>query len=131
MVVNATLAAMAKHLIGGKTDDNHIYQIASSVVNPLVFKDLARLLYEHFNTSPCMDLKGKPVHVPIMQLYRSMEEFSAHIWKDAISRSGLNASNSSNKGKFSLKLENLCKKSVDQAKYLANIYEPYTFYGGR
>ncbi|GJV08474.1 fatty acyl-CoA reductase 2-like protein [Tanacetum coccineum] len=131
MVVNATLAAMAKHLIGGKTEDNHIYQIASSVVNPLVFKDLARLLYEHFNTSPCMDLKGKPVHVPIMQLYRSMEEFSAHIWKDAISRSGLNASNSSNKGKFSLKLENLCKKSVDQAKYLANIYEPYTFYGGR
>nr|GEY52763.1 fatty acyl-CoA reductase 2-like [Tanacetum cinerariifolium] len=30
MVVNATLAAMAKHLTGGKTEDNHIYQIASS-----------------------------------------------------------------------------------------------------
>ncbi|KAI3738584.1 hypothetical protein L2E82_28621 [Cichorium intybus] len=131
MVVNATMAAMAKHVTGGKTEENYIYQIASSAVNPLVFKDLARLLYEHFNSSPCLDLKGRPVHVPIMQLYRSMEDFSAHIWKDAINRSGLNGSNGTNNGKFSLKLENICRKSVEQAKYLANIYEPYTFYGGR
>ncbi|KAI3743297.1 hypothetical protein L1987_61003 [Smallanthus sonchifolius] len=131
MVVNAIMAAMAKHVAGGKTEENYIYQIASSVVNPLVFKDLARLLYEHFYSSPCLDLKGRPVHVPIMQLYQSMEEFSAHIWKDAINRSGLIASPSTNKGKFSLKIENICKKSVEQAKYLANIYEPYTFYGGR
>ncbi|XP_076929609.1 fatty acyl-CoA reductase 2, chloroplastic-like [Bidens hawaiensis] len=131
MVVNAIMAAMAKHVAGGKTEDNHIYQIASSVVNPLVFKDLARLLYEHFCSSPCLDLKGRPVHVPIMQLCRSMEEFSAHIWKDAVNRSGLIASSSTNKGKLALKIENICKKSVEQAKYLANIYEPYTFYGGR
>ncbi|KVI00065.1 Fatty acyl-CoA reductase [Cynara cardunculus var. scolymus] len=131
MVVNATLAAMAKHVTGGKSEENYVYHIASSVVNPLVFKDLARLLYEHFNSSPCLDLKGRPVNVPIMQLYRSMEDFSAHLWKDAINRSGLTASGSTNKGKFSLKLENICRKSVEQAKYLANIYEPYTFYGGR
>ncbi|XP_071690432.1 fatty acyl-CoA reductase 2, chloroplastic-like [Rutidosis leptorrhynchoides] len=131
MVVNATLAAMSKHLSGGKTEDNYIYQIASSVVNPLVFKDLASLLYEHFNSSPCLDLKGRPVNVPIMQLYRSMEDFSAHLWKDAVNRIGLNSSGSTSKGKFSLKLENICKKSVEQAQYLANIYEPYTFYGGR
>jgi fatty acyl-CoA reductase len=37
----------------------------------------------------------------------------------------------SSKGKMSQKLENICKKSVEQAKYLAKIYEPYTFYGGR
>ncbi|KAI3826368.1 hypothetical protein L1987_00415 [Smallanthus sonchifolius] len=131
MVVNATMAAMSKHMASGKSEENYIYHIASSVVNPLVFKDLASLLYEHFNSSPCLDLKGRPVHVPIMQLCRSMEEFSAHIWKDAMTRSGLNSSASSNKGKFSLKLENICKKSVEQAKYLANIYEPYTFYSGR
>ncbi|KAL8204790.1 hypothetical protein R6Q57_010413 [Mikania cordata] len=131
MVVNATMAAMAKHMACGKTEENYIYHIASSVVNPLVFKDLARLLYEHFNSSPCLDLKGRPVHVPIMQLCRSMEEFSAYIWKDAMNRSGLVSLGSTNQGKFSLKLENICKKSVEQAKYLANIYEPYTFYGGR
>ncbi|KAL9997248.1 putative oxidoreductase [Helianthus debilis subsp. tardiflorus] len=131
MVVNATMAAMAKHMANGKTEENYIYHIASSVVNPLVFKDLAGLLYEHFNSSPCLDLKGRPVHVPIMQLYRSMDEFSAHVWKDAMNRSGLTSLASTNKGKLTHKLENICKKSVEQAKYLANIYEPYTFYGGR
>ncbi|KAI7729221.1 hypothetical protein M8C21_015703 [Ambrosia artemisiifolia] len=131
MVINATMAAMAKHMANGKTEENYIYHIASSVVNPLVFKDLAGLLYEHFNSSPCLDLKGKPVHVPIMQLYRSMDEFSAHIWKDAMNRSGLTSLASTNNEKLTLKLENICKKSVEQAKYLANIYEPYTFYGGR
>ena len=44
MVVNATLAAIAQHGMIQKPDIN-VYQIASSVVNPLVFQDLARLLH--------------------------------------------------------------------------------------
>jgi fatty acyl-CoA reductase len=129
MVVNATLAAMAKHGVAQKPDMN-VYQIASSVVNPLVFNDLAKLLYEHYNSSPCMDSKGRPIKVPSMKLFSSMEEFSTHLWGDAIQRSGLTAVASSNE-KLSQKLESICRKSVEQAKYLANIYEPYTFYGGR
>lgn len=129
MVVNATLAAMAKHGTTQKADIN-VYQIASSVVNPLVFQDLTRLLYEHYTSSPCIDSKGKPIQVPLMKLFSSSEEFSGHLWRDATQKSGLNALASS-KGKMSQKLENICKKSVEQAKYLAKIYEPYTFYGGR
>ncbi|KAJ7975954.1 Fatty acyl-CoA reductase [Quillaja saponaria] len=129
MVVNATLAAIARHGMAPKPDVN-IYQIASSVVNPLVFQDLARLLYEHYSSSPCIDSKGRPIHVPLMKLFSSTEEFSAHLWKDAIQRSGLTALASSNE-KLSQKLEVICRKSVEQAKHLANIYEPYTFYGGR
>ncbi|WOG97996.1 hypothetical protein DCAR_0417337 [Daucus carota subsp. sativus] len=100
MVVNATLAAIAKHGAAGKSESN-IYQIASSVVNPLVFRDLANLLYEHFNSLPCVDAKGRPIRVPTMKVFNTMEDFSFHL------------------------------KSVEQAKYLANIYAPYTFYGGR
>ncbi|XP_015951354.2 fatty acyl-CoA reductase 2, chloroplastic [Arachis duranensis] len=129
MVVNATLAAMARHGMDQKRDIN-VYQIASSVVNPLVFQDLARLLYEHYSSSPCIDSKGRPIQVPLMKLFSSTEEFSGHLWRDAIQKSGLTAMASS-KGKMSQKLENICRKSVEQAKYLANIYEPYTFYGGR
>jgi len=129
MVVNATLAAMAKHGTIQERDIN-VYQIASSVVNPLVFQDLTRLLYEHYTSSPCIDSKGKPIQVPIMKLFSSSEEFSGHLWKDAIQKSGLTAMASSN-GKVSQKIENICRKSVEQAKYLAKIYEPYTFYGGR
>ncbi|KAJ0088353.1 hypothetical protein Patl1_32894 [Pistacia atlantica] len=129
MVVNATLAAIARHGMIQKPDIN-IYQVASSVVNPLVFQDLARLLYVHYNSSPCVDSKGRPVHVPSMKLFSSMEDFSTHLWRDAGKRCGLTAMAAMNE-KRSKKLEIICKKSVEQAKYLASIYEPYTFYGGR
>lgn len=129
MVVNATLAAMAKHGMTQKADIN-VYQIASSVVNPLAFQDLTRLLYEHYSSSPFIDSKGRPIQVPIMKLFSSSEEFSGHLWRDVINKSGL-TSMASSKGKMSQKLENICRKSVEQAKYLAKIYEPYTFYGGR
>lgn len=127
MVVNATLAAMAKHGAAGKPGIN-IYQIASSVVNPLVFGNLAKLLFEHFNSSPCIDSRGKPVHVPKMKLFGSMDDFSAHIWTDTVERLGRAPAS---QDKLAKRLETICRKSVEQAKYLANIYEPYTFYGGR
>ncbi|KAK6941970.1 Fatty acyl-coenzyme A reductase, NAD-binding domain [Dillenia turbinata] len=128
MVVNATLAAIAKHGAGGKPDIN-VYQIASSVVNPLVFGQLANLLYEHFSSLPYKDSKGTPIQVHTMQLFTSMEDFSSHLWRDAIQRRGL--SSMATNGQLSQKLENICRKSVEQARYLANIYQPYTFYGGR
>ena len=132
MVVNATLAAMAKHGTAQKADIN-VYQIASSVVNPLVFQELARLLYQHYNSSPCMDPNGRPIHVPSMKLFRSMDDFSQHLWTHTARRNGLAAlAADSPSGKvLSQKLEIICRKSVEQAKHLANIYEPYTFYGGR
>ncbi|EOY09601.1 Jojoba acyl CoA reductase-related male sterility protein [Theobroma cacao] len=129
MVVNATLAAIARHGMTPKPDIS-IYHIASSVVNPLVFQDLARLLYEHYSSSPFLDSKGSPIHVPSVKLFNSMEDFSAHLWRDATQKAGLTAVASWG-GKLSHKLETICRKSVEQAKYLANKYEPYTFYGGR
>ncbi|KAF5747741.1 Jojoba acyl CoA reductase-related male sterility protein [Tripterygium wilfordii] len=128
MVVNATLAAMARHGVAPKPDID-IYQIASSVVNPLVFKDLARLLYDHYNSYPCLDNKGRPIQVPSMKLFNTMEEFSAHLQRDAIgkTRSAALASSNSNL-KLSQKLESICRRSVEQAKYLADIYKPYTLW---
>ncbi|WCJ34088.1 Fatty acyl-CoA reductase 2 chloroplastic [Euphorbia peplus] len=125
MVVNATIAAMAMH---GKTQKPgiNVYQMASSVVNPLAFKDLATLLHEHYNSSPYMDSQGKPIVVPSMKLFKSMDDFSEHLWRDVINRNGLPVD-----GKLARKQEFIGRKSVEQAKYLANIYEPYTFYGGR
>ncbi|CAN1306873.1 Fatty acyl-CoA reductase 2, chloroplastic [Linum perenne] len=108
MVVNATLAAMARHGMEQKPEIN-VYQIASSVVNPLIFKDLATLLYEHYNSSPYMDSNGMPITVPLMKLFSSMDEFSDHLWKDVVQRNGLTAVTSSD-GKLSQKHEFICRK---------------------
>ncbi|KAG9449622.1 hypothetical protein H6P81_009587 [Aristolochia fimbriata] len=127
MVVNATLAAMAKHGGGGGggRPGINIYHIASSVKNPLLFQDLARHLFEHFNCYPYMDSKGRPIRVPEMKLFHSMDDFASHIWTDA--RAAMAASPE----KISRRFENILGKWIEQAKYLANIYEPYTFYGGK
>ncbi|KAH0467193.1 hypothetical protein IEQ34_004431 [Dendrobium chrysotoxum] len=123
MVVNATLAAMAKH---GWTKEPgiHTYHIASSIVNPLVFQELASLLYQHFNSFPYLDSKGRPIEVPQMKLFEDISKFSIYVNSNAMQQM-------SSHGKVPQNLKNICMKLVDQAKYLASIYEPYTFYGGR
>ncbi|CAN8259669.1 unnamed protein product [Cochlearia groenlandica] len=134
MVVNATLAAIAKHGVVSKPDHEpeiSVYQIASSAINPLVFEDLAELLYKHYKTSPCVDSKGVPIMVRLMKLFDSVDDFLDHLWRDAQERSGLVSGMSSVDSKVMQKLKFICKKSVEQAKHLATIYEPYTFYGGR
>ncbi|VYS57072.1 unnamed protein product [Arabidopsis thaliana] len=133
MVVNATLAAIAKHgmAMSDPEPEINVYQIASSAINPLVFEDLAELLYNHYKTSPCMDSKGDPIMVRLMKLFNSVDDFSDHLWRDAQERSGLMSGMSSVDSKMMQKLKFICKKSVEQAKHLATIYEPYTFYGGR
>ncbi|CAN6466490.1 unnamed protein product [Victoria cruziana] len=129
MVVNAMLAAMAKHGAREKPG-THVYHVASSVTNPLVFEDLAKMLYDHFSSNPYVDYKGRKIEVPEMKLYLSWDDFSSHIWRDFMEKPGNLAAKSSSP-KFSRRIKNVLLKSVEQAKNLAKIYEPYTFYGGR
>ncbi|KAH7512319.1 hypothetical protein FEM48_Zijuj12G0078100 [Ziziphus jujuba var. spinosa] len=129
MVVNAMLAAIAKHGVAQKPDIN-IYQIASSVTNPLFQQELCRMVYEHFNSSPCIDSNGRPIQVSPMKLFPSIEDFVSHLRRDTAQRSGLAAMASSNQKK-SQKFEIIGGKSVERAKHLATIYKPYAFYGGR
>ncbi|KAJ4979794.1 hypothetical protein NE237_010574 [Protea cynaroides] len=130
MVVNATLAAMAKHGEAGKPAEMKIYQVASSIVNPLEFQDLVRFSYEHFSSSPYMDSKGRPIHVPRSKLFSSMNDFSNYLRGEAIQRSKQVVAAAYSE-KLSRKLETASKKSMEQVKYLANLYESYTFYRGR
>ncbi|XP_048321564.2 fatty acyl-CoA reductase 2, chloroplastic isoform X2 [Ziziphus jujuba] len=134
MVVNAMLAAMAKQGFADRKPDMNVYQITSSVANPLPLQDLARLSYEHYNSSPCMDSHGRPIKVSPMMFFHSMEAFDAHLWKDTVersSRSSAMTSSNHNIDNRSPKLEMFRRRIVERAKNLAKIYEPYTFYTGR
>ncbi|KAA8516955.1 hypothetical protein F0562_017227 [Nyssa sinensis] len=128
MVVNAMLAAIAKHGVHGKSGTN-VYQVGSSTVNPLVFRDLTRSFYEHFHSLPCLDSKGRPINLPDMMHFSSMDDFSSNVLGNALRRCG--QTSMANQNEMSRKLEVFCRKSVELATHLASIYEPYTFYGGR
>ena len=124
MVVNAMLAAIAKHgqAIIQKAEIK-VYQIASSVTNPLVIKYFTSLLHEHFDSSPFLDSKGSPIRVPLMKLFTSMEDFSAHFLEGAMQRSIIGSS------KGELLVQN--QYEILRRKEFANIYHPYGIYVGR
>ncbi|RCV46383.1 hypothetical protein SETIT_9G527200v2 [Setaria italica] len=133
MVVNATLASMAKH--GGTSSSSppaaagpggmHVYHVSSSTVNPLVFGELSRFLFQHFTRCPYSDAAGRPIPVPPMRLFDSMDQFAAYVETDALLRS------EQQRRRLSQRARELCARSVEQAVHLGSIYQPYTFYGGR
>ncbi|RLN38816.1 hypothetical protein C2845_PM01G04160 [Panicum miliaceum] len=133
MVVNATLASMAKHGGGASAPGPgmHVYHVSSSTVNPLVFGELSRFLFQHFTRCPYSDAAGRPIPVPPMRLFDSMEQFASYVETDALLRSARSSSSSSSEQRLSQRARDLCAKSVEQTIHLGSIYQPYTFYGGR
>nr|CAB3501906.1 unnamed protein product [Digitaria exilis] len=143
MVVNATLASMAYHGGGGASrgPGMHVYHVSSSTVNPLVFGDLSRFLFQHFTKCPYSDGAGQPILVPPMRLFDSMDQFASYVETDALLRQSARSSSSSASAAGDSSPEqrlisrqralDLCAKSVEQTVYLGSIYQPYTFYGGR
>ncbi|KAK9664494.1 hypothetical protein RND81_14G046400 [Saponaria officinalis] len=129
MVANATIAAMAMHGTSGKSEIS-VYQVASSVVNPLVYGDLGDLAYRYFTKCPCLDAQGRPIKVEPFKFYESVDDFSSHIHREIISHISSSRMPSPN-GKHSRAVDNFCRKAVERAKHLASVYEPYCFYGGR
>eukprot|EP00253_Pinus_taeda_P004114 PITA_04114 len=111
MVVNATLAAMAKH--AGKPGLK-VYQVASSVANPIRVGKVINIIFEHFKCNPYIDNKEKPIRLmKAITCVHTMEDFCGHDWDTSpSSKDGLSS-------------------SIEQLKYMAKIYEPYGFYKGR
>ncbi|KAJ3693174.1 hypothetical protein LUZ60_008654 [Juncus effusus] len=121
IVVNATLAAMAKH--GTKScTAMHIYQVGSSKSNPLTYKQLVGSFFDHFSRSPYVDPKGQPVLVQPFKLFTEMKEFFKFISKDAIKKI---------EGVENERMKVMIMKSMEQAKYMVTLYQPYTLYTGR
>lgn len=129
MVVNATLAAMTKH--AGNSGLN-VYHVSSSVANPLEFGELAGVVFEHFKSNPYVDTKGRSIRVKKLKLFGEIDDFTSQTWSH-VSTEVLNmgSNGSARPSMMSEKYKRICAKSIEQAKYLATIYKPYTFYKGR
>lgn len=121
MVVNASLAAIAKHG-GARKSGINLYQTTSSLVNPLVLQDFFRSCYEHFNSMPCLNSNGRPIYVEEIECFNSMDDFSAHLQRDDFKLPGLTTPQ---------KRKIMNNKLVQYAEHLAGIYKAYAFYSGR
>lgn len=129
MVVNSTLAAIAKHGRKESTPDDensrdyHVYQIASSVTNPLTLQHLLDMAYQYFSLNPCFDKKGNPIQISVFKFFDSIEDLLSHME---------NCSNSTTGNEMmSPRQELLQRKLMEHVKHLVNIYRPYTVFKGR
>lgn len=126
VVVNSIIAAIAKHgreesksLDDSNSSDDHVYQITSSFANPLIARDLANMVYQHFRLNPCIDNKGNPIHVSPYKLFASLEDLLSAIM------------NTEGNEKISPRRELIRRKAQEHIKYMADIYQHYSFFGGR
>ena len=129
MVVNASIAAIAKHGIAAKPGLN-VYHVGSSTVNPITFKDLVKFCYDHFTSSPLMDSKGKNIHITEFKYFSSMDSFSSYISDELAQRSALMDATVLDT-KLRGQLEMKSKKKAELILHMAQLYWPYAFYGGR
>ncbi|KAK6943999.1 Fatty acyl-coenzyme A reductase, NAD-binding domain, partial [Dillenia turbinata] len=129
MVVNALIAAIAKHGIARKPGIK-VYHVASSLVNPLEFGDMFNYSGEYFNSSPTVELNGRRKRgIDKMKFIGTVEEFSKYIWAETSQEMGLIGDNNILDAKGFERLQIKCRKRVNHALHLAKIYEPYMFYG--
>ncbi|XP_030972093.1 fatty acyl-CoA reductase 2-like [Quercus lobata] len=129
MVVNASIAAIAKHGIAAKPELN-VYHVGSSAVNPLLVHDLFKFSCNHFTCSPLMNSERTNIRINEMKFFNSMDNFASYISDEIVQRSGLmdtTITDSKLRGKLEIKR----KKIVEHVVHLAKIYEPYMFYRGR
>ncbi|KAJ4847379.1 hypothetical protein Tsubulata_318019 [Turnera subulata] len=124
MVVNAILAAVAKHGITAKPE-LHVYNVTSSVENPVTVNDLWEHFHDHFTLSPLLDSRGKKIIVTLPELFTELHSFSAYLREKVVGKNGLQENLLAIDPKSHSQIQRECNKIVMRSTYLAEIYKDY------
>ncbi|XP_015161534.1 fatty acyl-CoA reductase 2-like [Solanum tuberosum] len=124
MVVNTTMAAMAKH--GNLQNPQlNVYHVASSSINPVSFSQIFDYSYDFFQLFPFVNSKGDKYEVKKMRFFDKISDFENYIWEV------LSKQHEVQDGKELTKIQiRLIKKKVEYLKNFSKLYEPYLFYKG-
>ncbi|KAL2642613.1 hypothetical protein R1flu_010200 [Riccia fluitans] len=135
IVVNVVLAAIVKHA-GYMLKNPIIYQVASSVLNPMTMRKVADACYDHFRNYPMVSKKDK--HQPATRIHVN---YCVFVTSEAVFRflvtlffdlplKVLNSLFLVNDKRFS-KTRIALKFNYESITNLAETYKPYVFYKGR
>lgn len=121
-VVNATIAAIAKHGYPHRPELN-VYQIASSVVNPLRYSEFFEYLYEYFNSEPLIESESFTRidyydNLDKIKYFDNFNDFSRYTRDEISRRHGI-----ARTGEGSQKLQKQCRAKIMYAEHLCKMYE--------
>ncbi|KAL0452867.1 UNVERIFIED_CONTAM: Fatty acyl-CoA reductase 2 [Sesamum latifolium] len=123
MVVNSTIAAIAKHGIIHKPQLN-VYHVASSIVNPLRFYEFFEILHDYFSSTPFFKIKN----ISKIKYFTSFDDFSEYT-RDVISQ--CNEMGDAIDEKMLQKLGKQSKAKVAYAEQLCKMYKFLGVFEGR
>lgn len=126
MVVNATMAAIAKHGYLQSPQLN-IYHLSTTFVNPLSVHQLFEYLYEYFTLFPFVNSKGDKIEVKEIKYFDKISDLTNYIW-EVLSKQHRVQDLSE---KELLKIQMRFKRKVKFLKNFSKLHEPYAFYRGR
>uniref|UniRef100_M0ZS89 Fatty acyl-CoA reductase n=1 Tax=Solanum tuberosum TaxID=4113 RepID=M0ZS89_SOLTU len=126
LVVNATMAAIAKHGYLQSPQLN-VYHLATTFVNPLAIHQIFDYCYEYFTLFPFVNSKGDKIEVKEMKYFDKISDFSNYIW-EVLSKQHKVQDLSE---KELLKIHMRFKRKVEFLNNFSKRYEPYGFYRGR
>ncbi|XP_060206142.1 fatty acyl-CoA reductase 2, chloroplastic-like [Lycium barbarum] len=125
LVVNATIAAIAKHGYL-QTPELNVYHLASTFVNPFSLYQLFNSCYEYFNSFPFVNSKGDKIEVKEMKYFYNISDFSNYILEELSKQHRIQDLTE----KELLKIQMRLKRKVQYLKHFMKLYEPYAFYRG-
>ncbi|KAK9726978.1 hypothetical protein RND81_05G249900 [Saponaria officinalis] len=128
MVVNAILVAAMAH--ANDVGDVTIYQVGSSVKNPVKFTVLHEAAYQHFKHHPWVNKDGDPVIVGHVKVLGSMASFKRYLALHyLLPLKGLELANFALCQYFKGKCVDMNRK-INHVMRLIEIYRPYLFFKG-
>ncbi|XP_037415576.1 fatty acyl-CoA reductase 2, chloroplastic-like [Triticum dicoccoides] len=122
MVVNATLAAVAKHAKAlGAAREMHIYHVGPSTVNPLMWRDIFSFFFQQFTRYPFSNAAGQPIKVAPMRLFGTMQQFNKNVERDVLLWGASESETLSPRARM------LFTKYAEKIIHLARMYQSYSF----
>ncbi|XWS52865.1 hypothetical protein CRYUN_Cryun11dG0108900 [Craigia yunnanensis] len=126
MVVNAMIVAMIAH--ASHQPSEAIYQVGSSMRNPMKYCNLKDYGFRYFSKKPWINKDGKPVIVGKIRIMDSMASFHRYMaLRYLLLLKGLELANTAFCQFFQGVYSNLNRK-ISFAMRMADIYRPYLFF---
>ncbi|OWM68992.1 fatty acyl-CoA reductase 3-like [Punica granatum] len=130
MVVNSIIVAMAANAGHQRPDDEVIYQVGSSLGNPLRYCNLEEYGYRYFSEHPWINKEGKAVIVGKVKILSSMASFRRYMaLRYLLLLKGLEVANAAFCQFFQGTYLDMSRK-INHVMRLMELYRPYLFFKG-
>lgn len=134
IVVNATIAAIAKHGYVPKSELN-VYQMASGVLNPLRYSEFFEYIYDYFSSEPLIESESFTRinyynDLTNIKYFDNFNDFSKYTREEISGHLGIRNAVGVDV-KRNQKLQKQCKAQATYAEQLCKMYEFLGFFKAR